>query len=260
MENKPFTPYVYRVTNKITGQFYIGMKATSSYWTGTEIGVDYFTSSTDTVFREDFKKNPQNYICEKLFEGALEDVEKLEGDLIVANKENPLILNKAFQHNGKICSLPGCHRKPEAKKRMSEAAKKRAPFTDEQRKRMSESRKGRKAWNKGVKYTEDQKKNLKTWQPGRAVSDKTRARLSAALKGRKFSDEWRKNLSKGWEKRKEKGLGCTEETRTKMRNSHKKPGSTTKGKHWFTNGIVNTLAYDCPEGYWKGKIKHEKGL
>lgn len=34
MDNKPFTPYVYRVTNKITGQFYIGMKATSNRWNG----------------------------------------------------------------------------------------------------------------------------------------------------------------------------------------------------------------------------------
>ena len=117
--------------------------------------------------------------------------------------------------------------------------------------------KEKKAWNKGVKYTEEQKKNLKTWQPGRLVSDKTKAKISAALKDREFSEEWRRNLREGWKKRKEKGLSCTEATRAKMRNSHKNPGSTTKRKHWFTNGVVNTLAFDCPEGYWKGKHKKE---
>ena len=91
-----------------------------------EIGIDYFTSSSNLEFRKDFQEHPENYLCEKLFKGTLEAVTKLEGDLIVANKSNPLILSKAFQHNGKICSLPGCHRSPETRKRMSEAAKKKS--------------------------------------------------------------------------------------------------------------------------------------
>lgn len=41
-----------------------------------------------------------------------------------------------------------------------------------------------------------------------------------------------------------------------MRNSHKNPGSTSKGKHWFTNGIVNTLAYDCQKVI--GKVNTKK--
>ena len=49
MDNKSFTPYVYRVTNKITGQFYVGSKIAKG-----EIGVDYFTSSTNKEFRNDF--------------------------------------------------------------------------------------------------------------------------------------------------------------------------------------------------------------
>ena len=254
MEDNSFTPYVYKVTNKITKQFYIGMKAVSSAWTGTEIGVDYFTSSSNSEFREDFKKNPQNYLCEKLFEGDLEDVEKFEGDLIRELRYDPLILNRAFQHNGKICSVPNCHRSLETRKRISEAAKHRPPWIEERRRKASEQRKGRPAWNKGVKYTTEQKKNLKTkWVKGRTIPDSTREKLSKALKGRKFSDEWRENLRKGWERRKAKGLACTEATRAKLRETRKNPASTTKGKHWFTNGKVNTLAFECPEGYWKGK-------
>lgn len=28
-----------------------------------------------------------------------------------------------------------------------------------------------------------------------------------------------------------------------------------KGKHWFTNGNLNVLAVECPDGYWQGKIQ-----
>lgn len=28
--------------------------------------------------------------------------------------------------------------------------------------------------------------------------------------------------------------------------------------HWFTNGIKNLLAYECPKGFWKGKTCSEE--
>ena len=48
-------PYIYIVKNKQNGKFYIG-----SQCSGKIIGVNYFTSSTDKEFKEDFKNNPQN--------------------------------------------------------------------------------------------------------------------------------------------------------------------------------------------------------
>lgn len=30
--------------------------------------------------------------------------------------------------------------------------------------------------------------------------------------------------------------------------------SCNKGKHWYNNGIINIMAFDCPEGFTKGHI------
>ena len=98
MENKPFTPYVYRVTNKITGQFYVGSKIAKG-----EIGIDYFTSSTNKEFRNDFIQNPQNYICEKLFESEnTQEVLDFETNKIIDSKESNLCLNKTFYKNNHL--------------------------------------------------------------------------------------------------------------------------------------------------------------
>lgn len=135
MENNTFLPYVYKVTNPTTGEFYIGMKITPG-----EIGVDYFTSSTNKEFKSDFKKNPQNYLCEKLFIGNQADVVLKESELIYNSKDSPLILNKAF-NNGHVFLIEI------------------RPHTAEQNKKQSESMKGHMPWNKGLKATEEAKKN-----------------------------------------------------------------------------------------------------
>lgn len=57
--------YVYKVTDKRTGKYYIGSKTTldkDNYY----IGYNYFTSSTDTEFVDDFKKNTTKYKHEVL--------------------------------------------------------------------------------------------------------------------------------------------------------------------------------------------------
>ena len=50
MKNTSRKPYIYKVTNLETGQYYIG-----SQCRGKIIGKNYFTSSTNKLFKEDFK-------------------------------------------------------------------------------------------------------------------------------------------------------------------------------------------------------------
>ena len=89
-------PYIYIVKNKQNGKFYIG-----SQCSGKIIGINYFTSSTDKEFKEDFKNNPQNYIVEiiKEFDDSKECILE-ENKLIKENFENPLILNKKYYLKG----------------------------------------------------------------------------------------------------------------------------------------------------------------
>jgi hypothetical protein len=42
-------------------------------------------------------------------------------------------------------------------------------------------------------------------------------------------------------------------SRSMMGNSNgRNGGKATKGMHWYTNGVVNTKAFECPEGFWNG--------
>ena len=77
---------------------------------------------------------------------------------------------------------------------------------------------------------------------GKILSEETKRKLSEANKG-KVSPR--------------KGVTLSEETRIKMSESHKgqPPTKGSSGMHWYNNGIVNNLAYECPNGFVKGRLK-----
>ena len=52
-----------------------------------------------------------------------------------------------------------------------------------------------------------------------------------------------------------KGKHHTEETRKMLSVNHK---GICKNKHWFNNGIVETMDYNCPEGFIKGRLSHKR--
>ena len=35
-------------------------------------------------------------------------------------------------------------------------------------------------------------------------------------------------------------------------------GQASKGKHWYNNGIIETYAFECPDGFEKGRLKFSK--
>ena len=81
---------------------------------------------------------------------------------------------------------------------------------------------------------------------GKRQSEETRKKISAAMKGKTHSEETRKKLKgkAAWNK----GKILSEETRKKMSETH-------NGKHWYNNGIVDTFAKSCPEGFVPGRIR-----
>lgn len=60
------------------------------------------------------------------------------------------------------------------------------------------------------------------------------------------------------------GKHHSEETKAKLRGrivteeARMKQSASTKGQHWFNNGIEEIHAYECPEGFTNGRLKKKK--
>jgi hypothetical protein len=87
---------------------------------------------------------------------------------------------------------------------------------------------------------------------GKPLSDESRAKMSKAQKGRIITKEARQKISK-----KLKGQVIPEEVKEKISRSMlgKNRGDLNgnKGKTWWTNGVDNIMAFECPKGYFKGR-------
>ena len=68
-------------------------------------------------------------------------------------------------------------------------------FTPEQRQRLSESHKGRVAWNKGKHFDEAYKKKMSEKLKGRKKSEEWKRKISESTKGRIISEAQRKKIS-----------------------------------------------------------------
>ena len=106
-------------------------------------------------------------------------------------------------------------------------------------------------------------------QKGKQKSEETKKKMSEALKGRQFSEETRKKMSearngkhhseetKNKMSEKAKGRLHTEETKKKISKA-KKGNTATKDIHWYNNGKINIMAYECQDGFVPGRISWKK--
>ena len=117
--------------------------------------------------------------------------------------------------------------------------------SSESRKKMSESRKGENNPFFGKHHSEETKKKIGEANKGRP----------AWCSGKHLSEETRKKISESWDYEKH----ITEEFRRKISESHKGKHHSEETKkrmmgfYWYTNGIDNIKARECPEGYYKGR-------
>lgn len=72
--------------------------------------------------------------------------------------------------------------------------------------------------------------------------------------GFKYSDEAKEKLRIAALGNK-RALGCkhSEESRRKSSESHKGYKHPQYGMHWYTNGIINVKAFNCPDGFKRGR-------
>lgn len=87
----------------------------------------------------------------------------------------------------------------------------RKKISDETRKRMSEARKGKSAWNKGMPRTEEEKKNIGEARKGQKRSQEAIQKTIESNTGKKRSEEFRKKMSEI-----AKGRKHTAETKAKL--------------------------------------------
>lgn len=90
-----------------------------------------------------------------------------------------------------------------------------------------------------------------------------RKKLSIAKKGKSLphTDEWNHRISEALKGR--QVTEFTDELRAKLsiaKQGNKNPmygKSAVKGSKWYNNGIINIRAFECPNGFVAGKVKHE---
>lgn len=250
-------PYIYKVTDKVTGEFYIG-----SQCRGKVIGKNYFTSSKNKIFKNKFKSNPAQFEIKII--GTFTDPESCvlqENIFIKFYIKNPLCLNKNYvigkEHQfcmsgctGEKNPFYGKQHSKETKYKISEAnkgrlsARKGCHLSDETRKKLSELKKGNTPWNKGKHFSADIRKKISesnkghiSFNKGKHLSDEIKMKLSISHIGVSPSDETRKKLSESHKGKNNffYGKHHTEETKQKLSELHKGNTPWNKGKSQYFN-------------------------
>ena len=174
---------VYKITNLVNGKVYIGAsKNIEKRWWGHK-------RCTDSPIHSDLETyGLENFKFEVLLECPETMLTQWEQDMIcLYDSDDP---EKGYNdRSAKLYSLKN-----------SETHKGRK-LSEETKRKISESHKGKPAWNRGLKM------NRPAWNRGIPHSEETRRKMSEALRGRKV-----------WNK----GIPRSEETRCKISEAHKR--------------------------------------
>lgn len=265
--------YVYRISNIVTGYHYYGSKSCNEL-PKENIGIKYFSSSTNKLFIQDQKNNPQDYKYKiiKIFKTTREDAINLESDLHYKFdvKNHPKFINKSNQtkngfdttgtnlsenHKAKISKFhKGKKDSLATRLKKSESLKGRKIMW---RDKLSESRKGISPWNKGKKLPEFSGINNSFY--GKSHTIETKKMLSDASK-----NQW-KNYSEY-----EKNSIIKKRSKSAILNGSQKGKNNPQAKIYKVTSpsnviticdgtlrdfcIDNNLTYDCMLAISKGKF------
>lgn len=216
--------YIYLIVNKVNGKTYVGQHK-SSNWRDKYMGSGRLLHDAKKKYgKENFEKFLIQY-CE-----TKEELDKQEIFWIAEYRSRGKAEYNISKGGGGY-NLSG-------------------KFTIEHRKKLSEAKIGKAPWNKGMHLSDEQKRHLSEYfkeHPTRGSlgyhhtkeaiernrqahlgvkqSKETRLKRSESLKGIPRTDEWKSNISKA-----------------------------NKGRHYYNNGKVNVMRFECPEGFVPGRI------
>lgn len=184
--------YVYRITNKIENKHYYGVRS-STIKPKEDIGIKYFSSSTDKNFIRDQKENPDNYKYKvlKIFP-TRKDAEFFE---TILHEKFSVQTNESFYNKAKNTlmgfSVEGRKQSDEHKAKITVSKIGKVNF-----KNIITGETGR--IDKELFDLDD---NLITLNKGVIRTEETKQKLSKAKKGTKLSEEHKKNIGIGSSKR-----------------------------------------------------------
>lgn len=197
---------VYKHTNIFNGKVYIGVTSQipQKRWLNGKgyFGNDYFTKSIN-------KYGWDNFNHEILFSDLTKsEAEKKEQELIAYYKSNKRDFGYNIDNGGRINR-----------------------FTEETKKKISESHKGKPAWNKNMHTGIGENNNFY----GHHHTEETKKKISEANKGRKKTPEQLQKVSesckKAWQKKIADGFVFSEEHIEKLKKANKGKPSAFKGHH-----------------------------
>lgn len=97
--------------------------------------------------------------------------------------------------------------------------------------------------HKGKKHNEESKKKMSDARKGKPKSEEHKRKIGEAQKGKKLSEKTKKKIGEA-----NKGKLHTEEHKNKQ-------SKAIKGRHWYNNGEISIMSFECPEGFVSGRLK-----
>ena len=153
--------YIYKVTNIITGQFYIGQRSSYKGTPEDDLGIHYFTSSK--IVKPLFMNNTSEWKKEILYRDInyAETLDDMEGFAIHRQIKDKLCLNgyDPTNHGFRTAAGKHFHRSEETKRKIS-ASHKGKPMSEDAKRKMSEAKKGPNNHNYGKHISEETKRKI----------------------------------------------------------------------------------------------------
>lgn len=179
-----YIPYTYRITSKTTGQHYYGVRYAADCHPD-DLWVSYFTSSKYVKEHID-EHGKDDFVIEirKIFPNDPDSARMWEDKVIQRLNivRNPLWLNRGNSGNEFFYINPG--HSEETKRKIGDAhrGQKRAPFSEEWKKKLSRPGKQNHFFDKT--HSEESLNKMRKSHEGRIVSKDTCNKLKASRKGK----------------------------------------------------------------------------
>lgn len=191
-------PYVYRLTHKTTGQFYIGYRAGNKKVSYLDLPT--YQSSSKLVKGLGFE-NFEWMIVAEFFDK--DDAYNFEQLTISEEIHNDLCLNKHYVRDNKRHFKRFGPHSEETRSKMKDS---HGSMTEEHKRKISEGNKGKTKGRLRGPKSDEFKKHIGDIHRGKTVSDETKEKISKSKSGKPrapFSEETKAKMRAAWLKRKE---------------------------------------------------------